>query len=190
MRIPLIRGRDFSGADTFDTRGAAIVSRRFADQFWPGEDPIGQGIRRGANRILLDGRRGRGRRERWRVCAGAGADRVSLLHAEQRRHHTGVTGRADAERSCGDDRCCARGGAARRSGAADRSRDDARAIPGGLPRPAAISQHALARAGRFGCRACRCRNLRRHRARRGRTDARARRSSRSGRHVQEAWPRS
>jgi predicted permease len=52
MRIPLVRGRDFTEADTLDARRVAIVSRRFADQFWPGEDPVGQGIRRGANRIL------------------------------------------------------------------------------------------------------------------------------------------
>lgn len=49
MRIPLLSGREFSASDTTDQQPVAIVSRKFADQFWPGEDPIGRRVRRGTN---------------------------------------------------------------------------------------------------------------------------------------------
>ncbi len=44
MGIPLLRGRDFTRADTLGTPGVAVVSARFADRFFPGEDPLGQRI--------------------------------------------------------------------------------------------------------------------------------------------------
>jgi putative ABC transport system permease protein len=45
LGIPLLSGRLLTRADN-DTpeRGAVVVSRAFAEQFWPGEDPIGKGI--------------------------------------------------------------------------------------------------------------------------------------------------
>jgi putative ABC transport system permease protein len=49
MRIPLLRGRDFAVSDGVDQPGVVIVSRRFADQHWPGADPIGRQVRRGTN---------------------------------------------------------------------------------------------------------------------------------------------
>jgi putative ABC transport system permease protein len=49
MRIPLLRGRDFAVSDRFDQPWVVIVSRQFADRYWPGEDPIGRRIRRGTN---------------------------------------------------------------------------------------------------------------------------------------------
>jgi ABC-type antimicrobial peptide transport system permease subunit len=49
MRIPMLRGRDFAASDGADQPWVAIVSRRFAEQYWPGEDPIGRQIRRGTN---------------------------------------------------------------------------------------------------------------------------------------------
>jgi putative ABC transport system permease protein len=49
MHIPFVRGRDFSAADALDQPWVVIVSRQFADRFWPGEDPIGRGVRRGTN---------------------------------------------------------------------------------------------------------------------------------------------
>src|SRR5581483_5248947 len=42
MRIPLLQGRDFTAADTSDTPGVAIVSRLFAEKYFPGQDAIGQ----------------------------------------------------------------------------------------------------------------------------------------------------
>lgn len=43
--IPLLAGRTFVDADNDSpARGAAVVSRAFAERFWPGEDPIGKGV--------------------------------------------------------------------------------------------------------------------------------------------------
>lgn len=43
MGIPLLRGRTLEAVDLDDpSRGSAVVSRAFADRFWPGEDPIGK----------------------------------------------------------------------------------------------------------------------------------------------------
>jgi len=40
-----VRGRTFRPADHETDFGAAIVSREFAERFWPGEDPIGKRLR-------------------------------------------------------------------------------------------------------------------------------------------------
>ena len=53
MRIPLLRGRDFNESDRLDSQAVVIVSRQLAERFWPGRDPIGQGVRRGQARRLL-----------------------------------------------------------------------------------------------------------------------------------------
>jgi putative ABC transport system permease protein len=48
LAIPLEAGRDFDGRDAAAAPPVAIVSRSFADRYWPGENPIGQQIRRNA----------------------------------------------------------------------------------------------------------------------------------------------
>jgi putative ABC transport system permease protein len=45
LRIPLLAGRTFGPIDRPDTTPVAIVSRALADQYWPGQDPIGRRIR-------------------------------------------------------------------------------------------------------------------------------------------------
>jgi len=40
MSIPLIRGRDVKQADTLTTPFVAVVSRSFADRYWPGQNPL------------------------------------------------------------------------------------------------------------------------------------------------------
>lgn len=49
MRIPIVRGRDLASTDGLDQPWVVVVSRQFADKYWPGEDPIGRRILRGAN---------------------------------------------------------------------------------------------------------------------------------------------
>ncbi|HEV8148762.1 MAG TPA: ABC transporter permease, partial [Gemmatimonadales bacterium] len=45
LRIPLLAGRLFSDADnTAPERGAVIVTKAFAERFWPGENPLGKGV--------------------------------------------------------------------------------------------------------------------------------------------------
>jgi putative ABC transport system permease protein len=42
MRIPIRRGRTFTAVDVRGANRVAIVSQRFADVAWPGQDPIGR----------------------------------------------------------------------------------------------------------------------------------------------------
>ena len=45
LGIQRISGRVLEEADNDDpTRGAVVVSKAFADRFWPGEDPLGKGV--------------------------------------------------------------------------------------------------------------------------------------------------
>jgi predicted permease len=45
MGIPLLRGRTFTDADNDrPAGGAVVVSRAFAERFWPGEEAIGKGV--------------------------------------------------------------------------------------------------------------------------------------------------
>jgi predicted permease len=47
MRIPLLRGRFFTGADGPDAPQAALVSQALVRRYWPGEDPIGKELEYG-----------------------------------------------------------------------------------------------------------------------------------------------
>jgi predicted permease len=47
LRIPILRGRDFTDNDNADAPGVEIVNEALARQFWPNEDPLGQHIMRG-----------------------------------------------------------------------------------------------------------------------------------------------
>ncbi len=47
MRIPLLRGREFSAADGLDAPRAIIINEAFARQFFPGENPIGKRLKPG-----------------------------------------------------------------------------------------------------------------------------------------------
>jgi putative ABC transport system permease protein len=42
MRIPLVRGRVFTAADTADSHPVAVISQAMAHRFWPDSDPIGR----------------------------------------------------------------------------------------------------------------------------------------------------
>ncbi len=45
--IAMLRGRDFTSADTDRSPLVMIVNRTLADHFWPGQDPIGKRVRLG-----------------------------------------------------------------------------------------------------------------------------------------------
>jgi predicted permease len=45
MRIPLLEGRGLSDADQTDGRQVAVVSRSFADRYWPGQSALGRRFR-------------------------------------------------------------------------------------------------------------------------------------------------
>ncbi len=45
MGIPLLRGRDVQDTDTRDRAWVAVVSKSFAERYWPGQDPIGKTLR-------------------------------------------------------------------------------------------------------------------------------------------------
>jgi putative ABC transport system permease protein len=47
MGIPLVSGRDFSDHDRLGSQPVTIVSRSFAQRFWPGQDPLGRRAKRG-----------------------------------------------------------------------------------------------------------------------------------------------
>ncbi len=47
MRISVIKGRDFQDTDRVGSQSVAIVSRSFAQRFWPGQDPLGRRVKRG-----------------------------------------------------------------------------------------------------------------------------------------------
>jgi predicted permease len=45
MRVPLLRGRAFAASDDETAPPVAIVNQTMAEQFWPGQDPIGKRFR-------------------------------------------------------------------------------------------------------------------------------------------------
>ncbi len=49
MGIPVLRGRVFEARDTAESPRVIVVSKRFADLNWPGEDPIGKRVRFAVN---------------------------------------------------------------------------------------------------------------------------------------------
>lgn len=46
MGIPLLSGRLFNDANPHADKGAIVINRAMADQYWPGQDPIGQRLSR------------------------------------------------------------------------------------------------------------------------------------------------
>jgi predicted permease len=45
LSIPLLEGRDFAWSDADQGRRTAIVSRAFAEKYWPGQSPVGERVR-------------------------------------------------------------------------------------------------------------------------------------------------
>jgi predicted permease len=49
MQAPVLKGRDFTDADTADSPKVMIINQAFAEKFFPGEDPIGKKLNPGLN---------------------------------------------------------------------------------------------------------------------------------------------
>ncbi|HEY8461945.1 MAG TPA: ABC transporter permease [Blastocatellia bacterium] len=47
MGIPILMGRDFTGADTRDSMKVTIIDERLAREYWPNESPLGKRVRFG-----------------------------------------------------------------------------------------------------------------------------------------------
>ncbi|HVR96547.1 MAG TPA: ABC transporter permease [Thermoanaerobaculia bacterium] len=47
LGVPLLQGRMLTEQDNQDTDRAVVVSKSFADRYWPGEDPIGKRVKVG-----------------------------------------------------------------------------------------------------------------------------------------------
>ena len=151
MRIPLIRGRDFNQQDGASTQPVTIVSRSFAERFWPGEDPLGRRVERGANPRMHTVDRRRRRRQRRRVRPGGGAD---VLHDLTRRTTWRLRPTSLVLRTRSEPLALATARARRDpvggSRPAHRSRHHPRSVSGRFARPAAFSHHAAAILGASG----------------------------------------
>jgi len=64
MGIPLISGRSFTKAENRFGSGVIVISKRAADTYWPGQDPIGRRLAYGTNP----------RPERWFTIIGVAGD--------------------------------------------------------------------------------------------------------------------
>jgi putative ABC transport system permease protein len=42
MRVPVLRGREFTAGDTAESTPVVLINQTMANQFWPGEDPVGR----------------------------------------------------------------------------------------------------------------------------------------------------
>jgi predicted permease len=51
MSIPLIRGRYFTDADTANGQLVVIVNRKFAEHYWPNQNPLGKRMRLGTQKM-------------------------------------------------------------------------------------------------------------------------------------------
>jgi predicted permease len=55
LGVRLLRGRRFTQADTPSSEAVAIVTSHMAEEFWPGEDPLGRQLYQGPNAMTVVG---------------------------------------------------------------------------------------------------------------------------------------
>jgi len=84
--IQLLRGRNFTDADTRAAPAVVIVSKSFADRWWPGEDPLGHRIRIGRYAGKAGRRAGPG--DPVREIVGVVPDLKDLALDQSRPRHT------------------------------------------------------------------------------------------------------
>ena len=117
IRVPVVRGREFTARDTLDSAPVVIINEAMARRYWPGEDPIGKRVTvtivPGEQPREIVGIVGDTPNSRWdrdgvawtlrAACAGVAAI-ARAVRAEPREHHVyapdhaaAVDGRARAE---------------------------------------------------------------------------------------------
>jgi predicted permease len=84
LRLPLVRGREFSDVDVSDAAPVAIVNETLAQRLWPGSNAVGK-------RLRVDGAT-----EPWREVIGVARDAKYVLLSESPRPAYYVPLRADA----------------------------------------------------------------------------------------------
>jgi len=70
LGVPVVRGRNFQYSDSLPGSNAILINQRFAEQFFPGQNPLGRRIRfksgRGRRFSFVDN----GKPEEWRTVVG------------------------------------------------------------------------------------------------------------------------
>ena len=75
MSAALVAGREFNDTDRPSIAPVAIVNRRLASQFWPGENPVGKRLRLFTDRTPRE----------WLTVVGVAPDIVQMLGEVQER---------------------------------------------------------------------------------------------------------
>ena len=88
MRLPILRGRAIAATDDAGAPGVVVINQRAANQYWPGEDPIGKRIVMESGAYSIIGISANARQEDWAEEPEA----EIYLSALQNRDFLGATG--------------------------------------------------------------------------------------------------
>jgi macrolide transport system ATP-binding/permease protein len=86
MGMRIVRGRGITDQDDSASTPALVVNERFAERFWPGQDPLGRTVRIGTRDHLVVGLVPTGKYERLGEDATA-----YMYHAQAQRFESGMT---------------------------------------------------------------------------------------------------
>ncbi|HEV2423422.1 MAG TPA: ABC transporter permease [Terriglobia bacterium] len=100
LRIPLRSGRYFTGQDRLETQPVAIIDESLARQYWPGQNPLGQHLRRGPDApwATIIGVVGRVRQSELAGDSGKGVCYYPMLQQPLSQAFIVVKSEADASR--------------------------------------------------------------------------------------------
>jgi predicted permease len=94
MGAPIVRGRGFTAQDDSGAARSIVINQRFADRFWPNQDPIGRTVRVGSREHTVIGLTRTGKYLRL------GEDPLAYMYLAQAQHWT--TGMNILIRTTGD----------------------------------------------------------------------------------------